>query len=105
MQARIIAVQLQQVVVGALLDDLALLAYVDAACGTHRAQPVRDDEDTPPLADLRQVPVEDGFRFVVQGAGRLIEHQDARTRGQGARSVDAPTPPPGAPSAMRGAQR
>src|SRR5436853_7757262 len=85
MEARIISIQLDQLVMLAFLDDLTLLDHQNPVRGTHSAQPMRDDEDGPALANLREVALDNGFGLVVQGAGRLIKDQHAGIRDQGAR--------------------
>ena len=76
-----------------LLDNLSLVDDIDAMRRSHRTQPMRNDEDRTPLADLRHVPLNRRFGFVVQRAGRLIENQNAGIRDQSPRNGDPLTLP------------
>lgn len=92
-QPGIETVLLQQVVVCAFFDDLALLDGVDAVSGPHRAEPVRDDDHRATLAHLGHVLLDNRFRFVVEGARRLVENENTGVRHEGACDSD-PLPLP-----------
>ncbi len=53
-----------------LLDNLSLVDDIDAMGRPYRTQPMRNDEDRTPLADLRHVLLNHRFGLVVQRAGR-----------------------------------
>src|SRR5574337_253798 len=78
-----------------LLDDLSLVDDIDAMCRPHRTQPMCNDEDRTLLTDLRHVPLDYRFGFIVQCAGRFIENQNTRVRDQSPRNGN-----PGSVSAM-----
>ena len=78
MQRCIAAAGLDQRVMGAILDQAAALERDDAIRRPHGREPVRDDQNRPPLGDLLHVLLNDALALIVEGAGRLVEDQDAR---------------------------
>ena len=65
------------------LDQTSAIDHADAVGALDRRQAVRDDQDCSPGADLAHVGHHRIFRFVVQGAGRFIQDDDARVVDQG----------------------
>src|SRR5258706_6185068 len=65
-----------EVVVTAILDDLAALDGDDAVGQTPRGEPVGDDQDRPAGTDLAHVLLDDSLALVVERAGGLVEDQD-----------------------------
>ena len=57
------------------LDDLALFDHINPMGGPHCTESMRDNKDRTPLANLCHIPLDDGFGFVIQGAGRLIKNE------------------------------
>jgi hypothetical protein len=74
---------------GAVLDQAAALERDDAIRRPHGREPVRDDEDGARLGDLHHVLLNDALALVVEGAGRLVEDQDARIGDERAGNGDA----------------
>ena len=72
----------EQFGVAAGLDDLAAVDDDDAVGITHRRQAMGDDEHRAALADGPHVVLDDALRLVVQGAGGLVEDEDARVADQ-----------------------
>jgi hypothetical protein len=60
-QARVVAVQLDELIVFAFFDNLTFFNHQNVMCGPHRAQPMRDDKDSASLTDLCQVVLNDRF--------------------------------------------
>ncbi|GEM_PF-4590165 len=50
----------------------------DTVGGADRRQPVRNDEHRPSLGHARHILLDDIFRFVIEGARRLVKDEDAR---------------------------
>ena len=65
-----------QLVVGALLDDGAVVDHQDAVAAPGGAQPVRDHDRGPPAQPLLQVAPDLGLGGHVQRAGRLVQDRD-----------------------------
>ncbi|MBV6469829.1 MAG: hypothetical protein NBKEAIPA_01736 [Nitrospirae bacterium] len=82
MESRVKPVGLEQLVVRPLLDNLSLLKRVNSLSASDGAQAVGDENDGTSLRDERHVLSNDGFRFIVQCAGRLIKDQNSRIRDQ-----------------------
>ena len=78
MQRCIAAAGLDQPVMRAVLDQTAAIERNDAIRCPYGRKPVRDDENRPPLGDLLHVLLNDALAFIVEGARRLIEDQNAR---------------------------
>ena len=89
MQRCIAAAGLDQRVMGAVLDQAAALERDDAIRRPHGREPVRDDQNRPPLGDLLHVLLNDALALIVEGARRLIEDQDARVGDERAGNGDA----------------
>jgi hypothetical protein len=83
------AVRLDQLFVGAVLDDPAGLDRDDAVRGPHRRQPVRDDEDGPARCDLPHVLLYRPLALVVECARRLVEDEYPRIADERAGYRDA----------------
>ena len=82
MKPGVVAVQAQQLLVIALLDDAPLIQHEDAVALAHRAQTVGDNEYAAALANARHIVLKQAFGFVVQSAGGFIEDQNTRFGGQ-----------------------
>jgi len=65
------------------LDDLSLLDHVDAIGVDDRGQVVRDDHAGDASELARDALGDDGLSQVVECAGGLVEHQDARAADDG----------------------
>jgi hypothetical protein len=89
MQRCIAAARLDQRVMGAVLDQAAALERDDAIRRPHGREPVRDDQNRPPLGDLLHVLLNDALALIVEGARRLIEDQNARVGDERAGNGDA----------------
>src|SRR5216684_1118635 len=76
MQRCIAAAGLDQRVMGAILDQAAALERDDAIGRPHGREPVRDDQNRSPFADLFHVLLNDALALIVEGARRLIEDQN-----------------------------
>src|SRR5215218_5443239 len=84
-QAPVGALRRQELLVGALLDDAAMVEDDDAPGALDRGQPVGDDDrgaagEQPPQARL-----DPAFRVDVDVRGGLVEDEDPRVGDQGAR--------------------
>ncbi len=77
----------QQLVVGAAFHDAALVEDDDLVAVTDRRQAVGDDQAG--AAAPAEVGVDLCFGHGVERARRLVEHDQARVRGQGARQLEA----------------
>src|SRR6478735_3599102 len=62
---------------------------MDAMRMAYSRKPMRDDQARAPLDDTPERALNRRFRFVVDGAGRFVEHQDRRIAHDGARQGDA----------------
>src|SRR5258706_7854082 len=80
-----------ELVVTAILDDLAALDGDDAVGQTHRGEPVGDDQDGPAGTDPAHVLLDDPLALIVERARRLVEDQDARTGSKRSRDGNALT--------------
>ena len=89
MESCISAAGLDQIVMGAVLDQAAALDGDDAIGHPQRGEPMRDDEHRSALRDLRHVLLNDALALVVERACRLVENQDARIGNQRAGDGDA----------------
>src|ERR1700722_18197651 len=78
MELRVSAVRLDQLFVGAVLDEPAGLDRDDAVGGPHRRQSVRYDENGPARCDLPHVLLYGPLALVVECAGRLVEDEYPR---------------------------
>ena len=83
------AVQREQLVVRAALDDLAVLEHQNLIGAPDRRQPVRDDERRAPLPQRPQAVLDQRLALAVEARRRLVEDQDARVRENRARDGDA----------------
>src|SRR5499427_10588092 len=89
MQGCIAAASLDQRVMGAVLDQAAALERDDAIRRPHGREPVRDDENRPPLGDLFHVLLNDALALIVEGTRRLVEDQNAWVGNERAGDRDA----------------
>src|SRR6478735_2782005 len=88
-QRRIATAGLDQRVMGAVLDQAAVLERDDAIRGPYGREPVRDDENGSSLGDLLHVVLDDPLALIIERTRRLVEDQDARIRDQCAGDGDA----------------
>ncbi|OFX09111.1 MAG: hypothetical protein A2516_11810 [Alphaproteobacteria bacterium RIFOXYD12_FULL_60_8] len=79
----------QQVLVGAVLDNLAFFHGDDAVAVAHRGQAVGDDEHRAANADAAHVALDDLLGLIVERRGGFVENQDARVGDQCAGDGDA----------------
>src|SRR6516162_4414464 len=89
MQRCIAAAGFDQRVVASVLDQAAAIEGDDAVRRSHGREPVRDHQHRAPLGDLLHVLLNDAFALIIEGAGRLVENQDARVSDECARNGDA----------------
>jgi hypothetical protein len=68
----------------ALFNDSPFVDYQDSIRMPDCTQAMRDHEYRPSATDRTHVSLDNGFGFVVQGTGRLVENQDSRVADQGA---------------------
>ncbi|ESS36533.1 hypothetical protein P355_2306 [Burkholderia cenocepacia KC-01] len=85
---RIHAAAFEQFVVGAVLDEPAVLHHEDAIGVDDGRQPVRDDEARAMLRDAHQFLLDRALRARVERRRRLVEHDDRRRLQQRARDRD-----------------
>lgn len=74
----------QQLVVGRVADQLAFFQHQNGVTDRQHGQAVADDEHGASVGDGREVGLDDGFGFGVQGACRLVEDEDGGLGEQGA---------------------
>ena len=55
-------------------ENFTFFDHVNPMGRPHGAEPVGDDKDRAALADVRHVLLDNGFRFIIQGARRFIEN-------------------------------
>ena len=79
----------EQAVVGALLDDAALIHDQDAVGGADRGEAVGDDEGGAPLHQPVEGLLHLALALGVERRGRLVEEQDRRVLEDRARDGDA----------------
>src|SRR5207253_2188621 len=89
MEVCISPVRTNQFIVGAVLDDTAALDRDDAVGPPHRGKPVGDNENGAAFADPAHVVLDHALTLVVQGAGGLVEDQNAGVGHQGTGDRDA----------------
>ena len=89
MQRCIAAAGLDQPVMRTVLDQTAAIERDDAISRPYGREPVRDDQNRPPLGDLFHVVLNDALALIVEGARRLIEDQNARVGDERAGNGDA----------------
>ena len=82
MQRRVATAGLDQRVVGAVLDQAAVIERDDAIRGPHGREPVCDDENRSPPGDFLHVLLDNALALIVERARRLVEDEDARVRDQ-----------------------
>src|SRR5215813_21868 len=78
MEGRIAAASLDEVIMGAVLDQAAAVDGDESVAAPYGRQSVRDDEYGSAARELRHVLLDDALALVVERAGRLVEDQDAR---------------------------
>src|SRR5262249_11220859 len=89
MQRGITAACPDQRFMAAVLDQTAALEGDDAIHRAHRAEPVGDDQHRAPFGGLLHVVLDDALAFVVEGAGRPVENENARIGDERAGNGDA----------------
>ena len=62
------------------LDDLSFVDDIDAMRRSNRTQPMRNDKDRTSLTDLRHVPLDHRFGFVVQRAQGCSDSNQASSQ-------------------------
>ena len=77
-QCGVCAARLEQALVRALLDDLAVVDDQNHVGLTDRRKPVRDDERGRALHQRVRRLLNQHFGFRIHGAGRLVEHKNLR---------------------------
>ena len=88
-QLRVRALLAEQFGVLSALDDLTVIDHQNLVGGEDRGQPVRDGERRPPDRKARQGVLDQPLGAGVEGAGGLVEDQDARVLEDGAGDGDA----------------
>lgn len=73
----------QQLLMRSAFNNHALIKHHNGMRRTHGRQAVRNDAHRPPVADVFQVALNHGFRFVIEGAGCFVEDQNTRLAHQG----------------------
>lgn len=68
----------QQLVMGPLLGNAAVLDHQDAVGGPDGGEPVGDDQGGAAPAQLVEGMLDPGFRDAVQGGGGLVQNEDGR---------------------------
>ena len=76
------------------LDDGAPVHSDDAGAGTHRRQPMSDDDDGASARDRAHVLLYDTFALIVERRRRFVENQNARIGRERAGNRDSLTLPP-----------
>src|SRR6478735_7408360 len=94
-ELRIAAVRADQLVMRAVLDNAASLDGDDAIGLADRRETVGDDEDGPAGGNSFHVLLDGALAFVIQGAGRLVEDEDARIGNERASDRDTLALPAG----------
>src|SRR6266849_1354052 len=77
-QRRIAAACLEQVIVGAVLNETAAVDGDEAVAAPHGREPMGDDEHGAAVGKPRHVLLDDPLALIVERARRLVEDQDAR---------------------------
>src|ERR687897_2833307 len=90
-QLPVAAVQREQLVVRAALDDLSMLEDENLIGAADRGQPVRDHERRPSMAQAAEAVLNHRLALAVEAGGRLVEDQDGRVSEDCARDGDALT--------------
>ena len=88
-ETRVVAIEVDEFAVRTLFNNLAMIDHEDAVGLAHGGQAVGDDEHGSALADAREVFLDDALGFVIEGAGGLVEDQDARVGNERAGDGDA----------------
>src|SRR5712675_1825132 len=83
------AAGLDQIVMGAVLDQAAALDGDDAIGKPQRREPMGNDQHRPAAGDLHHVLLHDPLAFIIESARRLVEDEDARVGNQRAGDGDA----------------
>src|SRR5216684_5735238 len=85
----IAAAGLDQIVVGAVLDQAAALDGDDAIGKPQRGEPMGNDKHRSTAGDLRHVLLNDPLALIIESARRLVEDEDARVGNQRTGDGDA----------------
>lgn len=67
---------MHEFVVGALLDDSAMVQHDDSVCRANGGQSMGDDECRPSFHEFRERPLQFGFGGAVHACGGFIEKHD-----------------------------
>src|SRR5690349_9719621 len=78
MQRGVASAGFDQRVMASILDQAAMINRNDTVRRPHRGEAVRDNQHRAAFCDLLHILLYDALAFVIEGAGRLIEDQDAR---------------------------
>src|SRR3990167_2158418 len=100
MQLGVIALGIDQLVVGALFHQFAFVQHDDAVALAHGAQAMGNDKYRTTFADVQHVVLDDAFGFIVEGAGGFVKNQDARVVQQGTGDGNALALPTGQVAAL-----
>lgn len=87
-QRRISTSELEQRVVGAALDDPTALQNDHLIGIRQRRESVGDGQRRPTTSESRQGTLQFAFGVIVEGAGRLVEHEDRGSRRR-VRAIDS----------------
>src|ERR1700758_867027 len=88
-KGRISSAGLEQLLVGAVLNEATTIDRQDPIGPPDRREAVRDDEDRAPLRNLLHVLLDDPFAFVIERAGCFVENENPRISNQSARNGNA----------------
>lgn len=80
---------LQQLLVIALLQQIALAEHEDDICVLHRGEAVRDDDHGAALTSALKGRLDQLLALGIEGARRLVEEQDVGAADERARNGDA----------------
>ena len=83
------ALGVYEIAMPALFHETPAIQDIDAIGGPQERKPMRDDDHRASGTDALEVVLDDALRLVVQGAGRLVEDQEAGIGDQGPGDGDA----------------
>ena len=86
---KVLPPRMQQLRMGPMLDDPALVEDVDHVCLLDRAEPMCDRDGGSPLRRSVQSCLDDLLRLGVQSGGRFVEEEDFWITEERARDGDA----------------
>ena len=79
-ESRVHPIACEQFIMRALLNQLPTINDVNLVGRTNRAEPMGDNDDRTPFADLGHISLDDRFGLVVQGARRFVEDENPGVR-------------------------